>query len=80
MRRTNRSDLRMADTDLLALAECCSGVRASIGRMLLATEGSAERGHAAETYRRSLRSLLRLARQEDAGLYLEVAGELASDD
>ncbi len=70
----------MSQNNLIALAECCSGVRASIGRMLLTSEDSTERREAAESYRRTLRSLLRLAREEDAGLYLEIAGELASDD
>ena len=63
---------------LIQLAESCSSVRSSIGRCLLSAEGSEERSAAVETYRRSLRELLRQARDEEAGLYLEVAGELSA--
>jgi hypothetical protein len=70
----------MSQVNLIALAESCSGVRSSIGRMLLAAEGAPERAAATEAYRRSLRELLRLAREEECGMYLEVAGELAATD
>ncbi len=70
----------MAQADLVTLAESCSSVRAAIGRMLLAAADSPEREAAAEKYRLSLRTLLRIAREEEYGIYLEVAGELASKD
>jgi hypothetical protein len=70
----------MAQSDLVTLAESCSAVRASIGRMLLAAADSPEREAAAEKYRRALRTLLRIAREEEYGIYLEVAGELATRD
>ncbi len=68
----------MATDRLIQLAESCSSVRSSVGRLLLAAEGSEERSAAVDTYRRSLRELLRQAREEEAGLFLEVAGELSS--
>jgi len=68
----------MTTDRLIQLAESCSSVRSSIGRLLLSAEGSPERSDAAETYRRSLREFLRQAREEEAGLFLEVAGELSS--
>jgi hypothetical protein len=68
----------MTNDRLIHLAEACSSVRASIGRMLLSEESSEEQLAAAEAYRRSLRSLLRLAREEECGVFLEVAGELAT--
>ncbi len=70
----------MAQANLLVLAESCSAVRASIGRMLMAAEDSPERAAAADRYRRSLKALLRAARAEEYGIYLEVAGELATKD
>jgi hypothetical protein len=70
----------MSHANLVVLAESCTGVRASIGRMLLAAEESPERAAASESYRRCLRNLLRIAREEECGLYLEVAGELATRD
>ena len=70
----------MSHANLVALAESCSTVRASIGKMLLAPEDSPARAAAAESYRRALAALLRLAREEEYGLYLEVAGELTSKD
>jgi len=70
----------MSHANLVALAESCSAVRASIGRMLLCEEDSPERQAASEKYRRSLRALLRVAREEECGTYLEVAGELAPND
>lgn len=70
----------MSHVNLVALAESCSAVRASIGRMLLREEDSPEREAAAEQYRRALRALLRVAREEECGIYLEVAGELAPND
>jgi hypothetical protein len=70
----------MSQSNLVVLAESCSAVRASIGRMLLTSENSPARAAAADKYRRSLKELLRLAREEEYGLYLEVAGELAPRD
>ena len=66
----------MTNERLIHLAESCSAVRSSIGRMLLSEESSEERLAAADAYRRSLRKLLRLAREEECGVFLEVAGEL----
>ena len=68
----------MTTDRLINLAESCSFVRSSIGRLLLTAEGSEERSAAADAYRRSLHDLLRNAREEEAGLFLEVAGELSS--
>ena len=68
----------MTTDRLIHLAESCSAVRSAIGRLLLSGEGTEERAAAAETYRRALRELLRSAREEEAGLFLEVAGELSS--
>lgn len=70
----------MSQTNLIALAERCSAVRAAIGRMLLAPEDSPQRAVAAEAYHRALRNLLRVVREEECGLYIEVAGELATKD
>ena len=67
----------MTHDRLIHLAEACSTVRASIGRMLLAAEASEDQIEARETYRASLRTLLQLARDEECGVFLEVAGELA---
>jgi len=69
-----------SQANLIALAEACSAVRSALGRMLLAADESPERNAAAESYRRALTSLLRTAREEECGLYLEVAGELATRD
>ena len=68
----------MTNDRLIHLAEACSSVRSSIGRMLLSAETTDERVAALETYRRSLRTLLQLAREEECGVFLEVAGELSS--
>ena len=70
----------MSHSDLITLAESCSAVRGAIGRMLLCRENSPERAAAAETYGRSLRTLLRVAREAECGVYLEVAGEIAARD
>jgi len=67
----------MPQANLVVLAESCSVVRASIGRMLLTSEDSTAREAATHNYRRSLKALLRAAREEEYGLYLEIAGELA---
>ncbi len=68
----------MTNDRLITLAESCSAVRASIGRMLLAGELTEERAEAREAYRAALRMLLRAAREEECGMYLEIAGELSS--
>jgi len=65
---------------MIALAEACSAVRAALGKMLLSADDSPERVAAHESYRRALTTLLRTAREEECGLYLEVAGELATRD
>jgi len=70
----------MSPARLVALAESCSSVRASIGKMLLAPEESQARSDATEKYRSALKALLRLAREEEYGIYLEIAGELATKD
>ena len=67
----------MTNDRLIHLAEACTAVRSSIGRMLLSEELSDERTAAVETYRRSLRALLQVAREEECGVFLEVAGELS---
>jgi hypothetical protein len=72
-----RGRARMTNERLIHLAEACSSVRSSIGRMLLSEEMSDERVAALETYRRSMRMLLQLAREEECGVFLEVAGELS---
>jgi hypothetical protein len=46
--------------------------------MLLSEEASDERLAALDSYRRSLRDLLRLAREEECGVFLEIAGELST--
>jgi uncharacterized protein YbgA (DUF1722 family) len=66
----------MASERLILLAESCSALRASIGRMLLADRGSVEHAAAAEGYDQALRDLLRHARQEELAVYLEVAGDV----
>lgn len=72
--------LTMSQTNLIALAEACSAVRGAIGKMLLAAADSPEHAKASESYQRSLRTLLRVAREEECGVYLEVAGEIATRD
>ena len=67
----------MTNERLITLAESCSAVRASIGRMLLSDEQSEVREEAARAYRASLRELMQRAREEECGLFLEVAGELS---
>ena len=69
----------MSQTTLIALAESCSSLRGAIGRMLLTAEDAPEREKAAEAYERALRTLLRAAREQECGMYLEVAGDVARD-
>ena len=68
----------MSHANHIALAEECSRVRAAVGRMLLAPDDSPERVAAEKAYRGHLRKLLRLAREEECGMYLEIAGEIAT--
>ena len=68
----------MMNDRLITLAESCSQVRAAIGRMLLSGELSDERAEARDAYRAALRHLLRAAREEECGMFLEVAGELST--
>ena len=68
----------MTNDRLITLAESCSDVRASIGRMLLSDELSEQRAEALDSYRRALRRLLRAAREEECGMFLEIAGELST--
>jgi hypothetical protein len=70
----------MSHANLIVLAESCSAVRSAIGRMLLCAEESDQRTAAEAAYQRALRSLLRIAREEECGAYLEIAGELATKD
>lgn len=70
----------MSQAKLIALAESCSALRASIGRMLLVDPEGPEHDAAVAAYERAMRNLLRQAREEQCGLYLEVAGELATRD
>ena len=67
----------MSQDRLIHLAESCSAVRASIGRMLLTPENDRNRDDVVASYRQALRSLLQAAREEECGLFLEVAGELS---
>ncbi|MCG3134312.1 MAG: hypothetical protein HMLKMBBP_01607 [Planctomycetes bacterium] len=67
----------MQSENLIHMAESCSDVRRAIGRMLLAPEGSDERAAAEEHYHDALRGLLRRVREEECGILLEAAGELA---
>lgn len=67
----------MSQSRLIQLAECCTAVRANIGRMLLTAEGTEARVEATDEYREALKELLRVAREEECGLFLEVAGELS---
>ena len=65
-----------SDANLIGLAEACSRVRADIGRLLMAKGDLAARAAAAERLSASLRTMLEHARENDAGLLLEVAGGL----
>ena len=64
----------MPDPQLIALARSCSRLRTDIGRMLMAKDDSSDRVDADERLHESLRDLLRLARDQDFGLFLEIAG------
>lgn len=68
----------MSSENLIRMAESCSIVRRSIGRVLLLPDGAPARSEAEEQYRASLRDLLRLVREEECALYLEAAGELSA--
>ena len=63
----------MSSERLILLAESCGALRASIGRMLLSDQGSADQAAAEEAYRATLRELLHQAREGHAALFLEVA-------
>lgn len=67
----------MSSENLIRMAESCSVVRRSIGRVLLSPEESDARTEAAEQYRAALRELLRVVREEECAIFLESAGELA---
>lgn len=67
----------MSQDRLIHLAESCSAVRATIGRMLLTPESDRTRDEAVAAYREALRALLQAAREEECGMFLEVAGELS---
>lgn len=68
----------MPSDNLILMAESCSVVRRSIGRLLLTRENSTERAAAEEAYRRAIRELLLRVRTEECALFLEAAGELSS--
>ena len=68
----------MSKDSLIALAAACSEVRTDIGRVLLAREATGPHDAASRRFEASLRELLRLVREEQCGMYLEVAGELAA--
>jgi hypothetical protein len=70
----------MSQANQIALAESCSQVRSSIGKVLLTRDETPERLAADTAYRRALEELLRIAREEECGLYLQVAGELATKE
>lgn len=63
---------------LFELAGSCTRVRSAIGQLMLAEHAVGDLSNARRDYRDSLRRLLTLARNEDCGLYLEVAGEIAA--
>ncbi len=63
---------------LFELAGSCTRVRSAIGQLMLAEHSVGDVSSARRDYRDSLRRLLVLAREEDCGLYLEVAGDLAA--
>jgi hypothetical protein len=67
----------MSNDNLIRMAESCSVVRRSIGRVLLAPESSPQRAEAEAQYQAALRELLRIARDEECALFLEAAGELS---
>lgn len=62
--------------NLIALAEACSRVRRDVGALFMAPEGTVQREAAEAQLRESLRRLLEEAREEDTGLFLEVAAGL----
>ena len=68
----------MPSDNLIRMAESCSVVRRSIGRLLLTPENSTERAAAEEAYKRSARALLLSVRAEECALFLEAAGELSN--
>jgi hypothetical protein len=70
----------MSQANQIALAERCTDVRSAIGKVLLTREETPERVKADTAYRRALEELLRIAREEECGLYLQVAGELATQE
>jgi hypothetical protein len=70
----------MSQANQIALAEACSLVRGAVGKLLITQEDSPQRAAADGAYRKALAELLRIAREEECGLYLQVAGELATKD
>jgi hypothetical protein len=70
----------MSQANQIALAELCSQVRSAIGKVLLTRDETPERLAADAAYRRALEELLRIAREEECGLYLQVAGDLATQE
>ena len=75
---TPLGDLATMESDeLIRLAESCSQLRASIGRMLLTGQTNPDDlERAQQVYRRSLRKMLEHARRADCATFLEVAGEV----
>lgn len=70
----------MSQANQIALAEACTNVRSAIGKVLLTRDETPERIAADAAYRRALEDLLRIVREDECGLYLQVAGELATQE
>jgi hypothetical protein len=75
---TDGAPITRSQANLLRLADACSHVRKDVGHLFLTTDESAERVKAQKELRRSIRALLQAAREEDVGLFLEVAAQLSA--
>lgn len=73
---TDGAPITRSQANLLRLADACSRVRKDVGHLFLTTDESAERVKTQKELRRSIRSLLEAAREEDVGLFLEVAAQI----
>ena len=73
---TDSSPITRSQANLIAVAEACSHVRRDVGRLFMTRDGTDAREQANRKLRASLRALLRRAKDEDCGLFLEVASEL----
>lgn len=73
---TDGAPITRSQANLLRLADACSRVRKDVGHLFLTTDESPERVKAQKELRRSVRGLLEAAREEDVGLFLEVAAQV----